>query len=153
MLRLKLAILAVALTEVVAVALVYLLPAAKFIASVHGSWHITVHNGFVCCDTSWKRSTTEAEFLQWSLEKATVPHQGARPTLPPVPTSQTTLQLCPVLMIVLFAANVPGYIFGSRALALARIKRRRAKNLCVMCGYNLSHLTSNTCPECGGDLP
>jgi hypothetical protein len=60
-----------------------------------------------------------------------------------------TLKLAPWLPLVLFAS------FPSSALATGplRRRRRRRKDLCVKCGYNLTGLPEPRCPECGAPCP
>lgn len=51
--------------------------------------------------------------------------------------------------LLLLVLSVPA-LFGTRSYRRAwRAYRRRRRGLCEACGYNLTGLTSSTCPECG----
>jgi hypothetical protein len=53
---------------------------------------------------------------------------------------------CPPWFLVLLFGFYPALAFTLRSV---RLRRRRRRNLCIHCGYDLTGNVSGICPECG----
>ncbi len=77
--------------------------------------------------------------------------QDTRDRGPPTPFTRSWIIQFPWALPFVIFAILPALTLR-RFIKSRRLTRRQKLGLCPSCGYNLHHLTSCTCPECGHTL-
>ncbi|GJM25024.1 MAG: hypothetical protein DHS20C16_14390 [Phycisphaerae bacterium] len=108
-----------------------------------GGWHVGVWNGQVRLYVTWNQLYING---RRAFQKGWESHQSTKPKLDLIPeflwgTHGRRFGM-PLWIPLLLLAVFPMYSYS-------RCRRRRKRNLCIHCGYNLTGLPEPKCPECG----
>lgn len=117
------------------------------------------HNGYVrIYDTGWNATRTHVCCLyggfEFEHERAGTPHPCSSPDLAPSWIWRLSSQFgtrirFPVWVPLILFLTYPALASICRPL---QTRRRRKRNRCVKCGYDLTGLPEPRCPECGATL-